>query len=279
MKKDIKNDQEAIRHGERPSVDVPNDRNNAIDAEPNAGEDVEVDRTLAGLLRVIGWHSNTDRELTEAEADLILEVAASEPVSDEQRRRLLDGVLRRRFGTTSVSASETGAEAGAEDELARGDFQRTDDAAIRRGRGHMANRLSPAEPEGPSQTGDAVEKAQGPPLPTAKSLVAQLKDQSGLRLDGIAKGLGVEVGFLVDISEHGPLVPGGARREIARRAMNAWNVPTSVTLAAFDARAEVAMQKAASRSGAFQATSTTYEDIVRRSKLTDDEKRLWLSLI
>jgi hypothetical protein len=56
------------------------------------------ERKILGLLRLIGWQSGRDQELTDQEADLICEVAATEPVSDEERARLRERVLKRRFG-------------------------------------------------------------------------------------------------------------------------------------------------------------------------------------
>ena len=74
----------------------------------NKGDNTE--RTILGLLRLIGWQSGRDRELTDAEAEMILEVAATQPVSDDDRERLRDRVLNRRFGTTPPrEASEAGA--------------------------------------------------------------------------------------------------------------------------------------------------------------------------
>ena len=75
----------------------------------NSGNNNE--RTVLGLLRLIGWQSGRDRELTDQEAEMILEVAASEPVSDDDRVRLRERVLDRRFGTTPVTdVAESGAD-------------------------------------------------------------------------------------------------------------------------------------------------------------------------
>src|SRR5260221_4890365 len=75
----------------------------------NEGDNTE--RTILGLLRLIGWQSGRDRELTDQEAEVILDVAATQPVSDDDRARLRERVLNRRFGTTPLrEASESGAE-------------------------------------------------------------------------------------------------------------------------------------------------------------------------
>jgi hypothetical protein len=58
--------------------------------------DDNTERTILGLLRLIGWQSGRDRELTEEEAELILEVAATQPVSEDDRARLRERVLNRR---------------------------------------------------------------------------------------------------------------------------------------------------------------------------------------
>src|SRR5258708_9040289 len=49
--------------------------------------------------------------------------------------------------------------------------------------------------------------------PAPQSVVAFLKDRSGKRIEGLATGLGVDAGFLTDISDHVPLVPQRARAE------------------------------------------------------------------
>ena len=69
------------------------------------------ERTIMGLLRLIGWQSGRDRELTDEEAELILEVAVTQPVSEDDRARLRERVLKKRFGTTPLSEmSDSGAE-------------------------------------------------------------------------------------------------------------------------------------------------------------------------
>jgi hypothetical protein len=76
----------------------------------NRGDSTE--RTILGLLRLIGWQSGRDRELTDQEAEMILEVAATQPVSDDDRARLRERVLNRRFGTTPLrEVSETSEQA------------------------------------------------------------------------------------------------------------------------------------------------------------------------
>jgi hypothetical protein len=74
-------------------------------------KDDNTERTILGLLRLIGWESGRDRELTEEEAELIFEVAATKPISHDDRARLRDRVLNRKFGSTPVrQVSESGAE-------------------------------------------------------------------------------------------------------------------------------------------------------------------------
>lgn len=83
-------------------------------------KDDNTERTILGLLRLVGWQSGRDRELTEEEAELILEVAATQTVSDDDRARLRDRVLNRKFGSTPVrQVSESGAETSEQDEGTR----------------------------------------------------------------------------------------------------------------------------------------------------------------
>lgn len=64
------------------------------------------ERTILGLLRLVGWQSGRDRELTEEEAELILEVAATQPVSDDDHARLRDRVLNRLPESPALSEGE-----------------------------------------------------------------------------------------------------------------------------------------------------------------------------
>jgi hypothetical protein len=73
-------------------------------------KDDSAERTILGLLRLIGWQSGHDREMTDEEAEMILEVAATQSVTDDDRERLRERVLNQRFGTTPPrEVSDSGA--------------------------------------------------------------------------------------------------------------------------------------------------------------------------
>jgi hypothetical protein len=83
-------------------------------------KDDNTERTILGLLRLVGWQSDRNRELTDQEADMILDVAATQPVSDDDRARLRELVLNRKFGSTPVrEVSESGAATSEQDEETR----------------------------------------------------------------------------------------------------------------------------------------------------------------
>jgi hypothetical protein len=52
-------------------------------------------RRVAALLRIIGWGDN-ERDVTEAEAEVIFRAAESEPMDDTALTRIRDGVLYKR---------------------------------------------------------------------------------------------------------------------------------------------------------------------------------------
>ena len=189
-------------------------------------KDENNERTILGLLRLIGWQSGRDRELTVEDADLIADAAATHPVSEDDRNRLRERVMRKRFGTTA-----------------------------------------PAEEAEASPEGQA-----------AKSLIALFKDESSMSLQEVSVRLELNPAFLLDLSDHSSLVPHGARREIARRADVALKVAASKTLSAFDRSDSANVRKAASRTTPFERQTITYEEIVKRSKLAEDQKRFWLEL-
>jgi hypothetical protein len=103
-------DRKDPRIGEKQDPMANQDENGseAVAGNESVAQDVNTrsvtDRRIEGLLRIIGLQDGNDRELTEAEAELIFDIAEAEPVSKEQLARIREGVLRRRFGTTPVPA-------------------------------------------------------------------------------------------------------------------------------------------------------------------------------
>jgi hypothetical protein len=155
-------------------------------------------------------------------------------------------------------------------ELAAAD-ERTRAWLKREGFRRIANAHMASKTEAPTPT-----PMQSAPQP--KSVVAFLKDQSGQRMMGLATGLGVDAGFLTDISDHIDVVPERPRLELAGRANRAWGIKQADTLQAFATAATAPVKRAASRSTPFAAVTTTYKEMVERSKLSDEDKRYWLSL-
>lgn len=118
------------------------------------------------------------------------------------------------------------------------------------------------------------------PAATAKtpSIVALLKSRSQKPVDGLAASLRITPAFLIDLSDHPDVVPERARRELARRAQEALAIEQNEIEVAFRTSPGAATQRAASRSKVFERKEISYEAMVRRSKLDDDERRFWLSL-
>jgi hypothetical protein len=310
MKKDAKNPIDGIEQvgaaAESRAIGSPDPNGSESVPESDGDMDEQLDltsepvRRIAGLLRIIGWQSNTDRDLTEAEAELIFEVAETESMTEEELSQLRNGVLRQRFGTTAMPVDPPSDGSTSEEvqvtqldprPKVMGDGTRTLGTSDGAEAGPMKRELAKSDqvPEGLKRERlrlprDAPVEATHIPIPTTadfgsgSGLVAFLKHRSGARLSGLAKGLDMDAGFLTDLSDHIAVVPEHVRHEIARRANKGWGIAESETLQALASSEEAPLQRAASRSTAFGETKTAYESIVRRSKMSEDDVRFWLSL-
>jgi hypothetical protein len=117
------------------------------------------------------------------------------------------------------------------------------------------------------------------PIVDATNLVAFLKAKTRKDMDALALALGISSRFLLDLSNHSTVLPEKARLELAQRAEQQMSIARLETLRILHGLARAnPMQRAASRSAAFTPQSTTYEAIVNRSGLDNDQKRFWLSL-
>ena len=115
--------------------------------------------------------------------------------------------------------------------------------------------------------------------PQPQNLIALLKGRTGEGVDALAGEMGITSRFLLDLSDHPTAVPERARREVARRVEHNWSVAEDETLLAFQPpTVATQMRRAASRSRPFTSQEVSYDSIVRRSGLEDEQKHLWLSL-
>jgi hypothetical protein len=100
--------------------------------------------------------------------------------------------------------------------------------------------------------------------------------QTGASLPTLAVELDVTPDFLVELSSHATLLPPEVKRELATRAHRALDLELELAMASLEAPVE--MQRAASRESAFSGTRVTYEDLVRQSQLSVEQKNYWLQL-
>jgi hypothetical protein len=129
----------------------------------------------------------------------------------------------------------------------------------------------------------AKESTTPVPVPTpsiqGQNLVAFLKARTHESMDSLAWALGITSRFLLDVSDHPATVPEKARLELAHRAEHKWSIARLETLRVMQRpTSELPMRRAASRSKPFTSRSVSYEGLVRRSGLDDEQKNFWLSL-
>lgn len=111
-------------------------------------------------------------------------------------------------------------------------------------------------------------------VPTSTFLA--LLRQTGAPLATLAAKMDVTQDFLVELSRHAALLPLGVKRELVTRAHRALKLDVGRSLASLEAPVE--LQRAASRKGAFASAQMTFDDLVRQSQLSADQKNHWLQL-
>ena len=108
-----------------------------------------------------------------------------------------------------------------------------------------------------------------------RPFLALLRDVAGESVQSLAASMDITPDFLVDLSDHGYVVPLAARRELVRRARKHLGIDEREAIASFDA---VTLRRAASRRTEFTETNETFVDIVKRSSLGVDAQRFWSNL-
>ena len=108
-------------------------------------------------------------------------------------------------------------------------------------------------------------------------LLALLRQSAKMKATAIAERLEVTVTFLSDISSHSNVIPLRPRKEIARLAkVSLPGVTEQEVMDSFDHGSYQPM--AAFRDKPFEEENVNYEMIVRRSDMSEERQRYWLSL-
>jgi hypothetical protein len=108
-------------------------------------------------------------------------------------------------------------------------------------------------------------------------LLARLRQITRLKATAIAEKMGMSVPFLSDLSSHPNIIPFGARKELALRAAN--NLPGVSERDVLESFGFGAFQQAAAyRDTPFPEEEVSFEKIVRRSDMNEEQQRYWLSL-
>lgn len=112
--------------------------------------------------------------------------------------------------------------------------------------------------------------------PATPTFVGLLRQVTGADLGTLAAELKVTPDFLVEVSSNATVLPIEVKRELATRADRARAIGFDRALASLEA--PVQLRRAASREGAYAAAPETYEDLVSRSQLSEDQKKYWHDL-
>jgi len=108
-------------------------------------------------------------------------------------------------------------------------------------------------------------------------LLPRLRQITRLKATTIAEKMGITVPFLSDLSSHPNVIPFRARNESARRAAD--NLPGVSERDVLDSFGGGLYQQAAAfRDTPFPEEEISFEKLVRRSDMSEEQKEYWLSL-
>jgi hypothetical protein len=108
-------------------------------------------------------------------------------------------------------------------------------------------------------------------------LLPRLRQITGLKATAIAEKMGMSVTFLSDLSNYPSVIPFRARKELARRAtQNLPGVSERDVLDSFNFGSY--QQAAAYRDAPFPEEEVSFEKVVLRSDMSEEQKQYWLGL-
>jgi transcriptional regulator with XRE-family HTH domain len=108
-------------------------------------------------------------------------------------------------------------------------------------------------------------------------LLGVYRKRTNLKPAAIATALGVSVTFISDLNRHAKTVPQTWRKALAKVAKEALDIPIAVTLQAFEQ--PFVAPRAASRDEAYAKDTTTWEQILDRSGMSEAAKTYWRDLL
>lgn len=126
----------------------------------------------------------------------------------------------------------------------------------------------------PNESG--VAKAAGATPTNHVSLLADLRELTGLQATQIAHELDVTVPFLSSVGRHPKVVPLQWWKELDTRAARNLNLSQGTLMRQREHPYQA--QMAASRDSAYEVVGITYEELLEQSGMDEDAKRYWLTL-
>lgn len=130
------------------------------------------------------------------------------------------------------------------------------------------------EPADSNATGTQTEDARE----SARPYLALVEDHTGLDTNEIAERLGdgYTAELLLLTQRYPQLYPAPVRSEFASRTEQQFGIPSEQVLLSFEYQPE--LRVAASRSKAYGASPSTWEDLLQRAGLTPERQRSWADL-
>lgn len=125
------------------------------------------------------------------------------------------------------------------------------------------------------QLGSAEDTTESKPKARGETWIAFLRRRVGKTLPEIAESvLDVTPEYLVLIGRYPQVVPSGVKGEVAKRIESAWGVSQHETMSQLEEPAAFAL--AASRSAPFEKEPSTFQDLLGRSALSTEQRKVWL---
>ena len=133
-------------------------------------------------------------------------------------------------------------------------------------------------PPSADDCGDPPAGDPAPDEPRPQPVLRLLQDKTGMRAKAVAAQIGMRPAFITKINQHARDLPQSWGRELASRAHDQFGIDEELTLDAHFNGYRTG-RLAASRSGVFEGSAPTPEDVLDQCTITDPEERaLWLRL-
>lgn len=282
--------QKADRNGAEQEIVVNEPRLHASRPVEQALEDdttaeTAAEQEIAALLRVTGWRTGDNSEVTEAEAELFFRAAETDPVPEEVLARMREGVLRRRLDTPATSGSDADVSIAADEravgsghQISTGRAHRTPtDKSVFSGSRSEEDRQVDARPAGAEAQGVASPRNE---TSTPRPSLIQRWKLSGRKFADLAQSLRLDRETLLTLDRGGANTVPARLVEAAAKNLDLSRDEAARCLAPMTGN--VSLMAAHGRRNAPRpslAAPREFLEIIEASRLPEHEKHYWRDVV